>query len=219
MVLDKFQFGNFCAFAVADGLGGRSGGELASKLVIERIQDQLTENPTIDLEVLFSRLQTSLAEFADKHADMSGLGTTLSLCVVRNNIVDVGHVGDTRVYHLRNTGLQNRTKDQTELQKLLDEGVLTKARSKKYSRKHVLLSALTDTPQYMLHQEQFAVLPRDRVILCTDGVYNAVPRMEVRDISLASTTMAEFADNLRRALENAGAKDDYSAVCAEFVGE
>ncbi len=117
--------------------------------------------------------------------EYSEMGTTLTVAVIQGNKVTLGHVGDTRLYHLRNKGIIARTKDQTEVQKLLDDGILNKQRAKNYHRRNVLLSVLTPDRDYELQSTSFNLDTHDRLLLLTDGAYSLASKLELRDLSLS----------------------------------
>ena len=101
----------------------------------------------------------------------------------------------------------------------VEQGVLTRARAKRYHRKHVLLSALSASDEFDFYRNEFSIKHGDRIILMTDGVYNLIPRKQVRDYSVISKTPQIFLENLRKAVEEHGPTDDYTAICAEFNSE
>lgn len=204
-------------FAIADGIGGTEGGDVASSMAISTLKDILGRSPEKPLRECFAIIREKLATAAKADQSLSQMGTTLSVCIAQDNNVHVGHVGDSRVYHLRGQGIMDRTKDQTEIQKLIDQGVLTKARAKKYHRKHILLSALTAKTDYEFYENQFSLNVGDRIILLTDGVYNLIARQEIKEFSVKSETPDKLASSIKGAVEALGAEDDYTAICAEVV--
>lgn len=216
-VMEACDFGDVHAFAIADGIGGKPGGGVASNIAIKTLEKCLIENPHEPMRQYYEDIKSAMDQVASKNSDLSHMGTTLTTCLVQNSIAKVGHVGDTRIYHLRNQGIVDRTQDQTELQKLRDQGVITKNRAKSYPRKNVLISALKIGTTYDFFTNEFTVEERDRIILLTDGVYNVVPRRLIRDLSIQSSSPAVLAERLRSTVEDVGPNDDYSAICIEVV--
>lgn len=203
-------------FAVADGMGGAKGGNVASNVAISTAIDLLREKPSIPFAELFEHVRSELLSESKKNIDLARMGTTLTLCKIENSQVKVGHVGDSRLYHLRGEGLRTRTKDQTELQKLLEDGVLSKARAKSYPRRHILISVLSPNSAYDLEESSFELVTGDRLLLLTDGVYNVMTKAEIRDLSLQSQDVHALCDSLRNQIERRDHKDDYSAICIEY---
>lgn len=201
--------------AIADGMGGKFGGEVASATVVQAIGDAFNADPTITIQVLFDIAHKKLESVSNDNVSLAEMGTTLTVCIIENHRVRVGHVGDTRVYHLRNSGIVSRTKDQTELQHLLDEGVISKRKAKSYKRKNILLSVLTPTKDYELYTNEFEVLKGDRLLLCTDGFYSLVSKAEIRDSSLQQGSLDLLLEQLLKTVESKEIHDDYSALLYE----
>jgi serine/threonine protein phosphatase PrpC len=201
--------------AVADGMGGRPGGDVASKAAIDAIKSSVEMRHEADLSKLFYLAQARLQMIAKENPQWSSMGTTLSLISISNHTAQVGHVGDSRIYHLRGTGILDRTVDQTEVEQLVQQGVLSKARARRYPRRHVLLSILSPSREYELHKEKFEVSKGDRLVLLTDGVSSKMLRREIRDLSVDSPSPQSFCDSLASEIEKRLPQDDYSAVCLD----
>lgn len=203
--------------AIADGMGGAYGGAIASKLALMTISEIFDKNQNIDMIKLFENVQVKFQEVGSRLPEFNQMATTLSVCIVHKDFVEVGHVGDTRVYHLRKQGIKYRTKDQTEMQQLLDEGILTKVSAKNYHRKHVLYSVMSGSGMYQLYQTKFEIMKNDRIILLTDGVYNVLDDLVIfRDLSISNSDINKFASEIKLLIEQKGIVDDYSAIFAEI---
>lgn len=198
-------------------MGGRPGGDIASRLAISAIKDAIASESEIEIQKLFKVVQEKIRERAAINPDIEKMGTTLSLISIRNKRASVGHVGDSRVYHLRDDGIVDRTVDQTEVQQLLAQGILNKATARRYPRRNVLLSVLSANKDYDLHEEDFDVLPGDRILLLTDGVSAKVFRREIRDLSLKQPDSELFCRELSELIEQRSPLDDYSAVCLDVL--
>lgn len=142
--------------------------------------------------------------------------TTLSVCLLIGERAIVGHVGDTRIYHLRGAGIQSRTRDQTEVERLIEEGILSPERALRYPRRHVLLSALSGDGDFHLQRSEFDVLVGDRVLLLSDGVYRQVTKREIAGLSEEHRQVPPFVHALKGLLASRGLVDDASALCVEI---
>ena len=182
--------------AIADGMGGRPGGEVASKTVIETISTEIKSRHVTDLTQLFGAAQNQLRTVAVSDPHLGSMGTTLSLIRLKGSTAEVGHVGDSRIYHLRGDGIVDRTVDQTEVEQLVQQGVLSRARARHYPRRHILLSVLSPSRDYELYSSEFQIKDGDRLILLTDGVSSKLLRREIRDLSLRHATAQSFCDAL-----------------------
>lgn len=204
--------------AIADGMGGRPGGRVASEAAINAIRVAIETQHETDMSKLFSYAQGRLRTIANENPTLASMGTTLSLIRLFGSTGEVGHVGDSRIYHLRSDGLVDLTVDQTEVEQLVQQGVLTRARARHYPRRHILLSVLSASRDYDLHRMTFDVKEGDRFVLLTDGVSSKILRREIRDLSLQQPNVRLFCDALVSEVERRSPQDDYSAVCMDIEG-
>jgi protein phosphatase len=215
-VLPPFSCGGVWWAAIADGMGGRRGGAIASTTVIETISAAIKSQHLIDVAELFTAAQNQLQAVATNKPELSSMGTTLSLIRFSGSGAEVGHVGDSRIYHLRGDGIVDRTVDQTEVEQLVQQGVLSKARARRYPRRHILLSVLSPDRSYELYKSEFKIKDGDRLILLTDGVSSKLLRREIRDLSLRQSSARSFCDALASEIDRRTPEDDYSAVCIDI---
>ena len=202
--------------AVADGMGGHVGGSVASSSVIEAIKSSIEGQVELDIARLFVEAQERLKAIEREKPDLAEMGTTLSLLSLSEKIANVGHVGDSRIYHLRSEGIVDRTVDQTEVEQLVQQRVLSKASARRYPRRHVLLSVLSASRSFELHREQFEIQAGDRLVLLTDGVSSKVLRQEIRDMSRRQPDPKSFCAALVDEIEKRLPQDDYSAICLDI---
>ena len=145
--LDEIQL-----YMLADGMGGYNGGEIASKLAIQTaksyIENNFKEIPK-DKESIIQLIGSSM-EYANmivygkskENAELEGMGTTLDICLIYNNKVFIGHIGDSRVYRIRNEFLRKLTQDHSYVQKLVKDGTITKDEAEHHPQKNMLMKAL-----------------------------------------------------------------------------
>ncbi|MDI4632631.1 protein phosphatase 2C domain-containing protein [Pelomonas sp. V22] len=197
--------------AIADGVGSSQYGGDAARLAISTA---LEFSWTLKTEEIFAKVSDRIQAAAIGNEGQ--WSTTLTTCRVRGKRVEVGHVGDTRLYHIRGAGLLTRTRDQTEVAKLIEEGVLTPERALRYPRRHVLLSAMSSSGTYELECSDFEVELGDRLLLLTDGLYKQVSKKEIVAASVSSESVSGFLGSLEDLLLSKGVVDDATAVCAEI---
>ena len=200
--------------AIADGMGGKSGGDVASCIAVTTISNEVDAS-NFSISSIFQKVKEKIEERAIECPDYSEMGTTLTVAVIQGNKVTLGHVGDTRLYHLRNKGIIARTKDQTEVQKLLDDGILNKQRAKNYHRRNVLLSVLTPNRDYELQSTSFNLDTHDRLLLLTDGAYSLASKLELRDLSLVNEDLDTYLDKIKELIESKEIRDDYSVIALQ----
>ncbi|HEY4343240.1 MAG TPA: protein phosphatase 2C domain-containing protein [Parvibaculum sp.] len=214
-VMVPVEIGTTWWTAIADGIGGQPGGDVASTSAIQAIKEAIQRNAQENMKEVFRYAVSILQAAAEKNPSLASMGTTLTVLKISDNKGEVGHVGDTRIYHLRDDGLLDRTEDQTEVRRLLKEGVLNRVTARRYPRRHVLLSALSPTGTFDLQTTTFEIALGDRIILITDGVYEKILRREVRDISRKCKSAVEVAIALEETIMERVPSDDFSAVVIE----
>lgn len=206
---------------VADGVGGATAGEVASRLAIDKII-------SLDKRRLEHPLQEELTEaLADANAvihfvisydpKLAGMGTTLTAVALSNEgEYLVANVGDSRAYLYRDGRLRRLTRDQSLVQMLIDRGALTEERARRHPQRSVVLEALDGVERALPPVQRVRACDGDRLLLCSDGVTDYVtdPEIEqelrVRDAGLAVRRIA------RLALEHGG-RDNVTAVVADVV--
>ncbi|BBL73653.1 PP2C family protein-serine/threonine phosphatase [Methylomagnum ishizawai] len=198
--------------AIADGVGSARFGKEAAKLAIT-ICSKLG-NP-VSISELFSEVGLAIKGVAKDVPDQ--WSTTLSVCWINGAEARVGHVGDTRIYHLRDNGLKTLTRDQTEVAKLLQEGVLTKERAARYPRRNILLSSMNGKCNFDLYQTRFEIRNKDRILLLSDGVYKRVTKREILTLSQQHSNSDTFLASIKNLIIEKGITDDSTALCAEIL--
>lgn len=206
---------NTIVIAIADGVGGQKGGSIASKTAVNTVFNEII-NGNFCLNSVFIKVQRNIEKFSIENEEFSKLGTTLTVALIKGQEVEVGHVGDTRLYHLRGKGLISVTKDQTELQKLLDEGIITKQRARFYHRKNILLSALTPNRDFEFQHSKFILEFKDKILLLTDGAYSLITKIELRDLALMNEGIIAFVNQVEEVIEGRDINDDYSLIGLEY---
>lgn len=206
--------------AVADGMGGMAAGDLASRIVIDSIAPLDSEIPDaglIDalresLAAANSRIREAVAE--DPSRD--GMGTTLTALMFTGTALVLGHVGDSRAYLLRDGALQQMTRDDTLVQMLIDEGVITPEEAGSHPRRAVVTQALQGgeaTPAYTFMRP----VPGDRWLLCSDGLSNVVTNGEIGETLRAHPEPDECAYRLIELALAAGAPDNVTVIVADVT--
>lgn len=202
--------------AIADGMGGKEAGDMASQIAIKTLRNEFEKTSNLDLSAIFRLVKDAISSYSSKQ-NIKQMGTTLTVCLIEGEKAYVAHVGDTRLYHLRNNGIISITKDQTEVQKLLDDGVLSKKRAVKYHRRNVLLSAMTNYTDYSLFQTEFFINKGDRLLLFSDGAYDLISKVEMRNLSINELDVSNLSMKIRSLIESRVIKDDYSLVACEIT--
>lgn len=165
-------------FMIADGMGGHNAGEVASKLAVEGFVDYCKKNTSFDsIEELFIKAteyaNNVIYEKAIHTSEMSGMGTTLVVCSIVNDILYVANVGDSRLYVVKN-GLQQITIDHSYVEELVRAGQITRDESIHHPAKNRITKALGISS--LVTPDIFELNTKDisKIILCSDGLTNMV---------------------------------------------
>jgi protein phosphatase len=200
--------------AIADGVGGSSDGKLSSSTAID-IVTKWSAMPSRTFKEPFAEIDEKLKKLViESQAKLTSLATTLTISKIVDNTLTFAHVGDCRIYLLRNNGIKTLTKDQTEAQNLLDQGILTKRRLRDYKRANVIISALGSS-SFIVEEGEIALLKGDRVLLCSDGLYKEIQKIEIVNLSLKEVSIEGFSAALKSALINSPPNDDATAILYE----
>ena len=139
-------------YILADGMGGYNGGEIASKLATtcakNYLQNNFKDTPK-DKESIMKLVKNSMEyanmvvyEKSQKNKELEGMGTTLEICLIYNNRVYIGHIGDSRIYRIRKDIIRKLTQDHSYVQKLVKDGTITKEEAEHHPKKNMLMKAL-----------------------------------------------------------------------------
>jgi len=165
-------------FAVADGMGGAQAGELASRLAAAALIAEGDTDPGGDAEKrLVDLIQTAnqrIYERSSEDAGVSGMGTTMTAALVKNDLVSFGHVGDSRAYLIRNGTLDQLTEDHSLVAELLRSGKLSPEEAETHPQRSVITRALGTDPDVDVDTFSIGACPDDIFLLCSDGLTNMV---------------------------------------------
>jgi PPM family protein phosphatase len=173
---------------VADGMGGHEGGQEASRIAVEAIQEVLAEAADGDLQSLllsgFQIAHERILEYAVGHPELHGMGTTATAIVLLGDQLYYAHVGDSRLYLVRGTNISRVTHDHSYVGRLVQNGVISAEEAETHPQRHILTAALgaggeisPETPQHPL-----ALQNGDVLILCTDGLWGLLGENEIQGI-------------------------------------
>ena len=180
-------------YLLADGMGGYKGGEIASSLAITCARNYIENNfkeTAKDRESLIQLVASSMEyanmvvyEKAKENKELEGMGTTLEVCLIYNNKVYIGHVGDSRVYRIRKDFIRKLTQDHSYVQKLLKDGTITKEEAENHPKKNMLMKALGCNAFVEPDVTVKGFLKEDILIMTSDGLTNMVKQEDIFNIA------------------------------------
>ncbi|MGH2693077.1 MAG: Stp1/IreP family PP2C-type Ser/Thr phosphatase [Actinomycetota bacterium] len=201
-------------FAVADGMGGHQGGEVASSLALE-----VLTNGNGTLEKLVREANDQVFQRAAQDPGLSGMGTTLTALRADGDVLRLAHVGDSRAYMLRDGRLQRLTKDHTVVERLVDEGKLTAQEAEIHPQRNILTRALGVDEALQVDQGAIEPRPGDRLLLCSDGLHGMVDEERIAHILAENADPQAAADSLVGAANEAGGQDNITAIVIDVLKE
>jgi serine/threonine protein phosphatase PrpC len=206
--------------AVADGLGGHAGGEVASAAVIDALRPLDAELPAGELlsalEHAVHQANESLTRIAESDPSLQGLGSTLTAMLWSGSQLALVHIGDSRAYLLRGGELRQITHDHTLVQTLVDEGRLTPDEAASHPQRSLLLRAIDgkqSEPDLQLHDAAVG----DRYLLCSDGLYTVVSTDTLREVMSTVADLEQVARQLVDLANAGGGPDNITCVVADVV--
>lgn len=201
-------------YALADGMGGHEAGEVASSLAIEKVRIELEDKDSIlpvDIEKAFQETNKVICEKSCYKEQKLNMGTTLSIFIIKDNRGYIGHIGDSRIYLIRNQEIIKLTEDHTYVEKLYQEGIISYDEYIDHPKKNILLKALGSEKLIEPQVLEFQILHGDIVFICSDGVHNLLKNDEILNILLQKQD-EKLKEALNTLIEDRGATDNYSYI-------
>lgn len=207
-------------YAVADGLGGHRGGEVASALALQTLAERL-KGPH-DLVDAVHEANRAVFDKQARDPSVAGMGTTLTAVIVSGDELYFAHVGDSRAYLLRDGELKALTEDHTLVQELVNEGRLSADEARAHPQKNILTRALGIEDDTEVDEFNVALRAGDRVLLCTDGLTGMLEDREIKRLLETSKDPKATASALVVAANDAGGIDNTTTIVldvSEGTGE
>jgi len=207
---------------LCDGVGGDFGGELAARIAIKSALYFFNESKNKNyLERIKQSIQESnsfVFSHSSSNSSYQNMATTLEILFIKGNVAYWGHIGDSRIYHMKSKRLHQITKDHSLVQKLLDEGFITHKQAASHSQKNVIIKALGDNK--IIEPDISKILINEselkRFFICSDGVSNLLNNSELERL-LNLHELEEIKTKLIKTIKLRGATDDYSFIIADVL--
>lgn len=209
--------------SLSDGMGGAEAGEVASALVVEVLQAELQraqaeDGPIVHLFEEAVRRANGAVHEAAQQSDRRGMGATLVAVFIRGEQAYIAEVGDSRAYLLRGTRLRQITRDQSMVQLLVDQGVMTAREARNSPGRNVILQAMGLLPDVRVAIGRLNLRRTDRLLLCSDGITNAVTDDELREIMTGSRPR-EACETMIALANERGGHDNETVIIADVHSE
>ena len=205
-------------FVVADGMGGYSAGDFASKYTIdnlvELIQQEADNKPVAILRNCIGQINAKLREKSNEDDSLQGMGTTLALATIIDDTLHVVNIGDSRVY-LINNDIKQISKDHSYVEELVASGSLVRGSKEYWKQKNIITRALgaeeTVEPDFF----EINLSKSDKILLCSDGLTNMVNDNEIYEIINSNSSIQEAVEQLISLANEHGGKDNIAIILVE----
>lgn len=220
--LDVLAVNDGMLFILCDGMGANQNSEIASILAIKSIKKYLESSNGLNSLELIKTCMNEANEYiygstAGKGIN-SEIATTMELLLLKDNSAYWGHIGDSRIYHLKNGKLKQLTKDHSFVQKLVDEGFITVKEAEHHPKRNILVKAMGEHKFVGADMSVLKLNEYDanRFFICSDGISSLLTNSEIEAIINMSNS-ENISENMSNAVHARGAFDDYSFIYIENV--
>ena len=169
-------------FAVADGMGGARGGEIASRVAATALGESVDGSGESRVVALIQEANRQVYERAREDSDASGMGTTITVALFENGIVSIGHVGDSRAYLIRDRKVDQLTEDHSLVAELVRSGRLSPEEAVTHPQRSVITRALGTDPDVDVDAFSVEAKPGDLFLICSDGLTAMVDDETILDV-------------------------------------
>lgn len=199
---------------------GYNGGEIASEMATKTVKEYIEKNMYNtggDKDKIMNMIRSAM-EYANKlvyeksleDEQLTGMGTTMEICLILEDRLYIGHIGDSRIYRIRRGVMQKLTEDHSYVQELVNEGTITPKEAEHHPKKNMLMKALGCTPFVEPDIIERSICTGDIIEMNTDGLTNMVPIKEVQEIITQESE--NIVDNLIDKANEAGGVDNITVV-------
>lgn len=217
-----YECDEYSVYVVADGMGGHNAGEVASKMATESVIDFFRINYTNDCK---QDILVDAVEFANKQvfknasslSEFNGMGTTLVIGAVYDDIIQIANVGDSSCYGFNKNGLEKITKDHSLVQELLDSGTITEQEAMNHPKKNVITRAIGTTGYVMTDIFSIKKDKYECFMLCSDGLTNEVTEEKIESILKDEKDLTKASEELIGCARENGGRDNITVML--FGGE
>jgi PPM family protein phosphatase len=202
-------------FAVADGMGGAQAGEVASHLAVEVLEQGLPEGAASVEERLRARVREAnerILARAQGDDQLAGMGTTLTAAYVGEDDLTVAHVGDSRLYRLRDGTFERLTDDHSLVEELVRQGKLTPEEADEHPQRSIITRALGAEAGVEADSRTWPARAEDVYLICSDGLTSMVPESRVAEVVANAPSLSSAGRTLIDLANDAGGRDNITVV-------
>ncbi|MCE1248606.1 MAG: Stp1/IreP family PP2C-type Ser/Thr phosphatase [Firmicutes bacterium] len=213
-------------YIVSDGIGGHQAGEKASEVVVKvlpiELNERLRNSPQDDdgtlsaLSIAIRHLNRLIFQHASEVPEYRGMGATIVSCLVKNNAAYIAHLGDSRIYLVRQGVMEQLTDDHSVVSMLRKLGKLTPQQIRSHPMKHVIMRFVGMEADFPPDIKKISLQPGDRILLCSDGLTDMLTDREIGQIILDEADLKATCKKLVDSANEAGGRDNITVVVVQY---
>lgn len=208
--------GEISLAVVADGMGGHSAGDVASRIAVSTVVGELKKGGTGSASSLISgamaAANAAVFEMAASDPQLRGMGTTMVLALLFNTRYVAANVGDSRLYHIRGESIEQITRDHSYVAELVSLGYITRQEAARHPRRNLITRAIGTRENERVDLFEREWNRGDKLVLCTDGLYCELEDEDILRTILTSDDMQQACDDLVDCALYSGSRDNVSIV-------
>ncbi|MFC4320229.1 Stp1/IreP family PP2C-type Ser/Thr phosphatase [Litchfieldia salsa] len=209
---------------VADGMGGHRAGDVASSMATSLLKERWEQSSDIEtpehaekwLQTNISRLNSELYKHSQENSECLGMGTTIDAVICSNTFATIAHIGDSRCYLSNTNGFNQLTNDHTLVNELVRSGQISKEDAEHHPRKNVILRALGTEQTVEIDMKTIIFEEEDMLLLCSDGLTNKIPELELKSILHTNEELEQKAQLLVQMANDNGGEDNITLVIVQY---
>ena len=206
-------------FILADGMGGHKAGDMASRYTVEALVDFVikaeAKDPISIIDNGIQQVNQDIIKKAGESEDYNGMGTTLVVSCIKDSILHIANVGDSRLYILDGT-LKQVTRDHSYVEEMVTRGALDRKSARNHKEKNVITRAIGGEDTVLPDFFPIDIRPGNRVLMCSDGLTNMVEDAGIEKVLKNTDDIEEAAGILIDIANDNGGRDNISVIIIEY---
>ncbi|MCI5775202.1 MAG: Stp1/IreP family PP2C-type Ser/Thr phosphatase [Aerococcus sp.] len=210
---------------LCDGMGGHNAGDVASEMALyqvgvawQKTDKMTTESVRKWFESTIEAANHRVYDVSTQYQDLAGMGTTIVALALLGDCGIIAHVGDSRLYRLRDGQFEQLMKDHTYVQALVDQGVMTPEEANHSLQKHQITQAIGVDDKVSVALSETELQPQDKYLLCSDGLTDMLADARIQAILEQESTVDSLATELIQQANDAGGQDNITVVVVAMEG-
>lgn len=203
-------------FIVADGMGGHNAGDYASKITLETIVKHISGSgetePAKNLGDAIAAANTLVRDRAERQPELEGMGTTVVAASCEGRTLHVANVGDSRLYIVGQKKIRQITRDHSWVEEMVRRGGLDREEARNHPDKNIITRAVGAEDTVKIDFFTVSLEEGDMILMCTDGLTNMLEDEEILRVLEVSRDIVEMAEELVRAANDKGGRDNISVI-------